>query len=186
MASRAGLRYTKRMSRKRPVPLEGVLDRNIQALIRLRRQIEEQRSLHHRVVDVIVRGAGSIGIVYAHLGVILAWCLMRWAHVFEAWTSGITTSKIAEFAAVEAIFLSLLVLVNQKSTDALLRRREDLDLQISLITEHEITRILQVTDLIAKHLRIDASRTVEDLEESKKDLSPEMVLSRIEDVAGED
>lgn len=56
---------------------------------------------------------------------------------------------------VEAIFLSTFVLVSQNRQAALADRRSELDLQIDLLSEREVTRILQLLDAIAQHFSIE-------------------------------
>ncbi len=58
-------------------------------------------------------------------------------------------------------------------------RRADLDLQVSLLAEHEITRLIQMVDGIAQHL---GARTEVDphIEELKRDVRPEAVLAELD------
>jgi uncharacterized membrane protein len=59
-------------------------------------------------------------------------------------------------------------------------RREDLDLQVSLLTEHEITRLMRLTDLIAAHIGIESSEAGANMAEMKKDVPATKVLERID------
>ena len=52
-----------------------------------------------------------------------------------------STPPLAMVASVEAIFLSTFVLITQNRMAAAADRRADLDLQISLLTEHELTKL---------------------------------------------
>ena len=47
-------------------------------------------------------------------------------------------------ASVEAIFLSTFVLITQNRMAAAADKRAELDLQISLLAEHEVTRIVAI------------------------------------------
>lgn len=57
-------------------------------------------------------------------------------------------------------------------------KRADLDLQVSLLAEHEVTRLVTLMKQIAKRLEIDESHNPE-LEELEKDVRPETVLDAI-------
>jgi uncharacterized membrane protein len=59
------------------------------------------------------------------------------------------------------------------------QKRADLDLQISLLAEHEITRLIILTGAIAEHLGIKPVQEPE-LEELAQDVAPEQVLDTIE------
>jgi uncharacterized membrane protein len=82
-------------------------------------------------------------------------------------------------ASVEAIFLSTFILITQNRMAAQAQKRTDLDLQISLLAEHEITRLIILTDAIAEHLGIKPVQEPE-LEELAQDVAPEQVLDTIE------
>jgi hypothetical protein len=58
-------------------------------------------------------------------------------------------------------------------------RRADLDLQISLLAEHEITQSLQLLCLIAERLGIKEGASAE-ISELKRHVAPEKVLDHIE------
>src|SRR3954462_9979064 len=82
-------------------------------------------------------------------------------------------------ASVEAIFLSTFVLITQNRMAAAADQRADLDLQISLLAEHEITKLAAVvTDLAAK-LGVE-NQTDREFQEVKQDVKPDAVLDRIE------
>ena len=73
---------------------------------------------------------------------------------------------LATVASVEAIFLSTFVLISQNRAGDAANRRADLDLQINLLAEHEVTRLISLTSRIAAHLGIREANdpTLEELE----------------------
>ncbi len=159
--------------------LARIVHRNIRALIHARREIEQQLPREIRVADVITRFAGSMKFVYLHAALFGAWLIVN-----SGFVPGVTPFDpfpfvmLAMWASVEAIFLSTFVLISQNRMQTLADQRADLDLQISLLSEHEITRLVQLTDAIAQ--RVGARICEEDLEELKKDVSPEAVLREID------
>jgi uncharacterized membrane protein len=86
---------------------------------------------------------------------------------------------LAMIASVEAIFLSTFVLISQNRMQALADKRADLDLQINLLAEHEVTRLIELVDGISRHLKVPRQSDPH-LEELKKDVHPEVVLEEIE------
>ena len=93
--------------------------------------------------------------------------------------SEITPIPVTLVVSLEAIFLSTFVLISQNHAGQLADKRADLDLQINLLSEHEITRLLTLMDAIAGHLGVDAGEKPE-VDELKKDVGPERVLGEIE------
>jgi uncharacterized membrane protein len=90
---------------------------------------------------------------------------------------------VATFAAIEAIFLTTLVLINQNRMSVLAERRAELDLQISLLTEHEVTRMLHLVSAMAERMKVH-SDVDEEIEELKQDVEAAKVLDKIEHADG--
>ncbi len=59
-------------------------------------------------------------------------------------------------------------------------KRADLDLQVSLLKEHEVTRLITLVKEIAEKLDVDGSRHPE-LPGLQKDVAPERVLDALEE-----
>jgi uncharacterized membrane protein len=81
--------------------------------------------------------------------------------------------------SLEAIFLATFVLISQNRLSAEADRRADLDLQMGLLTEHELTRALKMLDEIQDKLGIenDADQELQDLE---KNVHPQDVMKEME------
>jgi len=94
-----------------------------------------------------------------------------------AWDSSFVVLAMA--ASVEAIFLSTFVLISQNRMSAAADKRADLDLQINLLAEHEVTKLVAMVSTIAAQmgLRTEADGGVPEL---KQDVAPEAVLDELE------
>ena len=57
-------------------------------------------------------------------------------------------------ASLEALFLATFVLISQNRLSTAETKRADLDLQISLLTEHELTKLTEMVEEITKHFAI--------------------------------
>jgi uncharacterized membrane protein len=80
-------------------------------------------------------------------------------------------------ASVESIFLSTFILISQNRMAASSNRRAELDLQVSLLSEHEITKLVEMVAAIAAKLDIAPPGEVEEL---KRNVAPEAVLDALE------
>ena len=165
-------------------PVAGVVDRNIAALVRRRQQQKVSGGLQDRIADAITRFAGSMRFVYLHLLIYGGWIVVNlgWVPVVRPFDP--TFVVLAMVASVEAIFISTFVMISQNRMAAMADRRADLDLQISLLGEHEITKLVTLVAEIAKRMDIPAAQDPE-LDELSKNVSPERVLDRIERPPGE-
>jgi uncharacterized membrane protein len=163
--------------------LAGVMERNIQALISRRQQEEQKKPLQDRVADAITAFTGSMPFVYIHLIVFGLWVVANLPGVpFPKFDP--TYVILAMFASVEAIFLSTFVLISQNRMAALADKRADLDLQVSLLAEHEISRAITLLRDIAHQMGIPSSQNPE-LGELARDVAPEQVLDKMEQCAHE-
>jgi uncharacterized membrane protein len=86
---------------------------------------------------------------------------------------------LAMIASVEAIFLSTFVLITQNRMAAAADKRADLDLQVSLLAEHEITKLAALASEIAVKLGVETAFD-RDMQEIKQDIAPDAVLDEIE------
>jgi uncharacterized membrane protein len=86
---------------------------------------------------------------------------------------------LAMFASVEAIFLSTFVLISQNRASAQADKRANLDLQVSPLSEHEITRLITLVTAIARKMDIEQANDPE-ISELARDVLPEKVLDSIE------
>jgi uncharacterized membrane protein len=82
-------------------------------------------------------------------------------------------------ASVEAIFLATFVLITQNRMAAAAGRRAELDVQIGLLAEAEITKLVELVSEIARRMEVPAAEQSE-LEEMKQQVAPEAVLDAIE------
>src|SRR5437868_4362969 len=163
-------------------PVEGLapaLDRNIEALRQRRLREEEAASWEDRVADAITRFTGSMLFVYIHLAIFGFWIIanLHWIPGVPAWDESFVI--LAMVASVEAIFLSTFVLITQNRMAAAADKRADLDLQISLLTEHELTKIATLLSEMAKQMGVRTGVDRE-LQEVQQDLAPDAVLDQIE------
>jgi uncharacterized membrane protein len=161
-----------------PSGVAHVVERNIRTLLRRYHHEVQQGGWQKRLADAITRFTGSMPFVYLHLFFFGGWIIANLPGVplphFDP-----TFVALAMVASVEAIFLSTFILITQNRMTAQAEKRADLDLQISLLAEHEITRLIALTMAIATHLGIDTGHDPE-LAELAQDVAPEQVLDTLE------
>jgi uncharacterized membrane protein len=155
-----------------------VVERDIRTLLRRYHREVQQGGWQKHLADAITRFTGSIPFVYFHLLLFGGWIIANLPGVplphFDP-----TFVALAMVASVEAIFLSTFILITQNRMTAQAEKRADLDLQISLLAEHEITRLLALTMAIAAHLGLDTGHDPE-LAELAQDVAPKQVLDTLE------
>lgn len=129
----------------------------------------------------ITHGSGSITFVYSQAILFAGWIganlRLFGLPAFDPYPFGLLTTIVS----LEAIFLAIFVLITQNRMTVLDRQRADLDLQVNLLSEHEVTRLLVMVDAIAEKLDIARDERLEPdaLDELKEDVSPQQVLDEL-------
>ena len=162
-----------------PPGLSSVLERNIRSLNERRRREEAQATLQERIAEAITRFTGSMVFVYIHLALFGFWIVanLGWVPGVPKWDESFVV--LAMWASVEAIFLSTFVLISQNRMAAAADKRADLDLQISLLAEHEITKLVTLVSAVADHMGV-RTEVDDELDEITQNVAPEAVLDEIE------
>ena len=156
-----------------------VVERNIEALLEHRREQDKALSWQDQLARGIACFAGSMKFVWLHLALYGAWVIVNLGLIAGIKPFNSSFVMLAMIASVEAIFLSTFILITQNRMQAQADRRADLNLQISLLAEHEITRLIEMVGEIGKRMDIGSARSPE-LPELEKDVRPEKVLETLE------
>jgi uncharacterized membrane protein len=169
----------KKTTRNDNPALSKVIEKNIRTIIHLRTKSLGERNLQDRIADAITSFSGRMIFVYVHIVWFVAWIVLNtgWLGVraFDPFPYGLLTMIVS----LEAIFLSTFVLISQNRMGAETERRADLDLHIGLLTEHELTRVLQMLDAIQEKLSI-VDHHESELADLEMETRPEDVLAEIE------
>jgi uncharacterized membrane protein len=158
--------------------LADTLERNIRTIARLRLKAAKERSLPDQIADSITSFSGNLVFVYVHIAWFGIWILLNTGKLgvapFDPFPYGLLTMVVS----LEAIFLSTFVLISQNRLSAEAEKRADLNLQIALLTEHEVTLMLKILDRIEGKLGVDRDHD-EDLQNLEMETKPEDVLAEI-------
>lgn len=160
--------------------LASVLARNIHAMEARREREEAAATREERIAGAITRFTGSMRFVYLHVVVFGLWIIANLGLLPGVSKFDPTFVILAMAASVEAIFLSTFILITQNRMSAAADKRAELDLQIGLLAEHEVTRLVALMSAIADRLGVKTEVDSE-VDELKQDVAPEAVLDEIEE-----
>ena len=115
-----------------------------QARQSLAAQHAAQRSRIERIADALTRGAASTPFLVLHVLWFVGWILWNTGVIgmrsFDPYPFGLLTLIVS----LEAIFLSIFVLMAQSRESAVAELREEVSLQVVLRMEEEVTKTLQL------------------------------------------
>jgi|ERR1700721_1154418 uncharacterized membrane protein len=134
---------------------------NIDAIAKLEHDALGRRTLTERFSDVIMKLVGNIWFLLAQLVLICGWGLVNLGLIpgvkaFDPFPFGI----LALIISFESVFLTIFVLISQSRMAHQSERRSHLDLQVGMLSEQELTTILQMLQKLCQHLgvNVDSSR----------------------------
>jgi uncharacterized membrane protein len=160
------------------------LDENIETIKNWERASVHHRSPAERVSDEITRIAASGKMLVFHVGWFTFWVLANVGLIpglkpFDPFPFQFLTMVVS----LEAIFLSLFVLASQNRLTAQADKRSNLDLQIDLLAEREMTAVLRLLQDIARHLDVRPSLTSDQISDLVKQTDIETLTYRMEELA---
>lgn len=140
---------------------------NIQTIARMEQEFLKQRSVLDRIADLVAGFSGSIVFVIFHIFVFALWFIVNLGLI-----PGIRAFDPYPFillgmvVSCEAVLLSTFVLMKQNRMSQRSEQRDHLHLQIALLAERELTKVLQHQQRLGAHLglpELAADPEVQDL-----------------------
>lgn len=176
---------SERVSAENRVPrtVEEVTERNVQAILQLEDAAKANRSSADRIADLIAAFCGSMTFVWVHVVWFAGWILangLPGIRPFDPFPFTFLTLIVS----LEAIFLSTFILISQNHETRLSERRNQLDLQINLLTEQENTKMLRMLESIADKVgaSIDDDPSLQVL---NQDTNPDKLVEQIDQASPE-
>lgn len=166
--------------------LADVIEKNISIIELLKREQLARRSIQDRLADGITRFSGSMAFVYLHVIWFVAWIVVNELGLpaikpFDPFPFGLLTMIVS----LEAIFLSTFVMISQNRMGAIGDEQRALDLQIDLLAEYEVTRMLRLVDKMAEKMGIEDSYD-EEIDQLCEPVAPDVMLREINRLSNDD
>ena len=160
---------------------------NIDAIAKLEHDALDRRTLTERVSDVITKLVGNVGFLMAQLLLVTGWCLVN-LHVipglkaFDPFPFGV----LALVVSSESVFLTIFVLISQSRMARQSERRSHLDLQVGMLSEQELTTILQMLQKLCQHMGVNVDSSKQEVQSFSKTTDVNKLASELEDKLPED
>lgn len=155
-----------------------IIERNICTMEHIKDREERRKDVHEKIAEAITNFSGTMLFVYINAAFFAVWIGLNSGlfgmKAFDPFPYGMLTMIVS----LEAIFLSLFVLITQNRMQIENQKEADLDLQINLLTEHEVTRLLVMLEMVAEKVGVNMNDP--ELKELEADVEPMDVIHRLE------
>lgn len=159
--------------------LKGTLRENITALAERERVERANARLSERLARRITDFTGSMASAGFHAVFFGGWIAVNLGLLPGIAPFDPTFVALAMIASVEAIFLTTFVLVSQNRMAETAQRHAELDLHISLLAEHELTRLAELVDRVAQRLDVPVDKA--EFQEIERDVAPADVMRALDE-----
>jgi uncharacterized membrane protein len=155
---------------------------NIDAIAKLELDALNRRTPTERVSDVITKVVGNVGFLLAELVLISGWSLVN-LHIipglkaFDPFPFGV----LALVVSSESVFLTIFVLISQSRMARQSQRRSHLDLQVGMLSEQELTTILQMLQKLCQHMGVNVDSSKQEVQSFSKTTDVDKLASELED-----
>ena len=135
-----------------------VTEQNIENLLCTEEERRRKTPRIYRLVSAVTRNCGTVGFLVVNAVFFAAWIAVNELVVtFDPFPYTLLILGVS----LEAIFLSILILISQNMDAQESQRRHHLDLQMNLLTEREITALMRLVVEMAERAGLDESQTRE-------------------------
>ncbi len=123
----------------------------------------------------------------AQLLLISGWCLINLRVIpefnpFDPFPFGI----LALVVSSESVFLMTFVLISQSRMARQAERRSHLDLQVGMLSEQELTTVLQMLQKLCQHMGVNVDSSKQEVQSFSKTTDVHKLASELEDKLPED
>ncbi len=132
-----------------------VVRRNVDGVLRLEERASRHRGPADSAAHTVGRFVGTLAFVGIHAAAIASWVGLN-----AGWVRGVRPfdpypfNLLSTITSCEAVFLAACVLMTQNRMQSLADRRDHLDLQVNLMTEQEVSMVIQMLDRISQKLGV--------------------------------
>ncbi len=146
----------------------------------IKAKADAKRTVLEKLADSITSHFGSNTFLFINALVFLLWILVN-SNVFKVFPvfDPFPFNFLTMTVSLEAIILSIFVLISQNRTTKIDDLREETHLQLNLISEREITKIMKMMALLLEKNGIDLSQDPE-LHRMIRPVSEEEIQKRLE------
>jgi uncharacterized membrane protein len=156
--------------------------KNIETIARLEQQFLEERSLIDRIADAVGSFVGTMAFVALHVVLFVSWISINAGFVpgiqpFDRFPFMFLSMSVS----LEGVLLTTFVLMKQNRMSKRSEQRNQLNLQVDMLSEREITKILQMVSRIGHHLGLEEMAEEEEIRQMSEHTAVDLLAKELKD-----
>ena len=163
-----------------PESVDALTERNLEMILAQERSAKSAQSRGERLAARVAAFCGSMPFIWSQLAFFSAWIVFNLAPWMNPVPDPFPFFFLSFVVSLEAIFLSVFILISQNQEKRLIEQRSHLDLQINLLTEQKNTHMMKMLRSIAKKVGADLEEHA-DLAALEQGTRPERLLEQIDE-----
>ena len=155
---------------------------NVRTVLALERRAQQRRSLGAQISERVTRITGTVAFAAGNIVTIAAWIVWNWRDdQFDPYPFSLLTLILS----VEAIVLAIFVLMSENQQSRQAEARAQLDLQIDVLAEQELTAALVMLRALCRHHKVDIDVSDRQLQQWLEPTELERVASELDAMKSE-
>jgi len=155
---------------------------NIDAIAKMEHDAVNRRTPTERVSDAITKLVGNMGFLIAQLILISGWMILNLHAIpgvkpFDPFPFGM----LALLVSSEGVFLTIFVLIRQSRMARQSERRSHIDLQVGMLSEQELTTILQMLQKLCQHMGVNVESSKQEVTSFSKTTDVHKLATELDD-----
>lgn len=142
------------MAQDTPNPAAGAAARNVEEIARLEREALQEVPAATRIVVKITSAIGTPASALLHVLTFASWMTWNLTAPLGAPFDPFPFPLLTMMVSMEGVVLALLILTTQNRMSVQTERRDQLDLQVNLLAEQEMTMVLRLLHRMSEHLGV--------------------------------
>ena len=134
--------------------LTDILDKDIEAIVEMRMLAERKVSRHQRAIERVTSNIGRPQALYLTLLLIIVWVMINEFHRYLGLPlfDSPPFSWLQDVASISALLMTTAVLITQNRQAKMMEQRRHLDLQITLLTERKVSKVIELLEDLRKDI----------------------------------
>lgn len=158
------------------------MSENIESVASIRARAERQLTRHQRLIELITGALGQPRTVYAVLVLVLGWIAFNVALPLPAGHVRIDPPPffwLQGCLGLSSLLMTTFVLITENRQTRNAEERSHLDLQVNLLAEHKIAKLIGLLEELRRDLPMVKDRVDQEAAEMQTAVDPEALLAAL-------